>query len=231
MIARALLAALALLLPLQALAWCSLPPPANPSSAPPVQRTFGGVMCLPSVAGVVGKGQGYLQRDFAAVPGATARGGSAWGYWCPKGDGTWVPHTFACLDRQCPASAVKAVAAALAASEPVAALQAVIDGYTLKLTDWSETHDFNCLHSNMLQALQATKPAGNLPPVWRTPAGGSSVYPVASGKLGPPIAGRRAPGSALCDLALLKITSGSYTYGALAGGPATEAVLCIQAAL
>ncbi len=67
-------------------------------------------------------------------------------------------------------------------------------------------------------------------PVWRTPAGGSSVFPVVAGRLGAPLAGRRAPGAALCDLARLRIAVGSYTYGALAGGPTTEAVLCVQVA-
>lgn len=67
-------------------------------------------------------------------------------------------------------------------------------------------------------------------PVWRTPAGGSSIFPVVAGRLGAPIAGRRAPGSALCDLARLRIAVGSYVYGALTGGPSTEAVLCVQVA-
>lgn len=65
-------------------------------------------------------------------------------------------------------------------------------------------------------------------PVWRTPAGGSSIFPVTAGSLGVPIAGRRAPGSALCDLSRLRIVRGSFTYGALAAGPATEAVVCVQ---
>lgn len=68
------------------------------------------------------------------------------------------------------------------------------------------------------------------PAVWRTPGGGSSIYPVTAGRLGAPLAGRRAPGAALCDLARMRIVVGSYTYGSLAGGPANEAVLCVQVA-
>lgn len=64
--------------------------------------------------------------------------------------------------------------------------------------------------------------------VWRTPAGGSSVYPVAGTRIGPPIAGRRAPGNAACDIARFRYIVSSYTYGTLANGPATEAVLCVQ---
>lgn len=70
-----------------------------------------------------------------------------------------------------------------------------------------------------------------LPAVWRTPGGGSSIYPVSGARIGPPIAGRRAPGNALCDLARFRYAAGSYTYGALADGPATEAVLCVQSTL
>lgn len=70
-----------------------------------------------------------------------------------------------------------------------------------------------------------------LPAMWRTPAGGSSVYPVVGTRVGPPIAGRRAAGNAACDLARFKYTAGTYTYGALASGPDTEAVLCVQAPL
>jgi hypothetical protein len=210
-------------------AWCSLPPPATASSAPPVQLAPGPLLCMPTVAGIVGSGRGYLARDFPALPGATTYGGSAWGWWCQAPDQTWRAQTVACLDRYCPGSAAKAVVAALAAPQPLIALQAALDGYAVRLTDWAETHDYNCLHANMRAALQATKPSGTSAPVWRTPSGGSSIYPVTAGRLGPPIAGRRAPGSAPCDLALLKITSGAYTYGALSGGTAAEAVLCVQA--
>lgn len=222
-------AIVALVLPRDAFAWCSLPPPANPSSAPPVARTFAPLSCLPNIGGFGGSGRGFLSRDFAAVPGATTHGGSAWGWWCQGADGAWRPQTVAALDKYTLGGAAKAVAAAAAASAPLAALQATLDAYRVPPNGWVETHDWNCLHSNMVAALQATKPATTAP-VWRTPGGGSSIFPVANGRLGAPIAGRRAPGAALCDLARLRIVVGSYTYGSLAGGPATEAVLCVQVA-
>lgn len=69
------------------------------------------------------------------------------------------------------------------------------------------------------------------PSVWRTPGGGSAIYPISGTRIGAPIAGRRAPGNALCDLARFRYASGPYVYGALSGGPAGEAVLCVQAPL
>lgn len=222
------LAALLLAAPLSVGAWCTATPPANPASGPPVQLPNTPFLCWPSAAGISGSGRGYLQRDFAPVPGATAMGGSAWGWWCQKPDFTWSPQTFACLTKYCPGTALLAVQAALAASSPGAAVQSMLDAYSVTLTDWQETNDYNCLHWNMLVALQATKPPDGAPPVWRVPAGGSAVYPVINGKLGVPIPNRRAPGSALCDLAKLKVVSGAYTYGAFDGGAATEVALCLK---
>jgi len=155
-------------------------------------------------------------------------GGSAWGWWCQKPDLTWQPQVFACLSKYCPSTAIVAVRAALAASSPGAAMQAALDTYSVKVTDWSETNDYNCLHWNMYQALLATKPADGGIQVWRVPAGGSAVYPVVNGKLGVPIPNRRAAGNALCDLAKLKVVSGAYTYGAFDGGAATEVALCLK---
>lgn len=216
-----------LALPAVAGAWCTATPPANPASGPPVQLPNTPFLCWPSAAGISGSGRGYLQRDFAPVPGATAMGGSAWGWWCQKPDFTWSPQTFACLTKYCPGTALLAVQAALSASSPGAAVQKVVDTYSVKVTDWAETNDYNCLHVNMTQALQATKPVDSVP-VWRVPSGGSAVYPVVNGKLGRYIAGKRAPGGALCDLAKLKVVSGAYTYAAYEASAPNEVALCLK---
>jgi hypothetical protein len=215
---------LALLLPLHALAWCTMPPPANPSPLPPVQVAFSPVMCWPSAAGISGSGRGYLQKDIPAVPGATAMGGSAWGWWCQKPDLTWAPQSIACLDKYCPATALVAVRSALAASSPGAAVQAMIDTYSVKVTDWSEINDYNCLHVNMLAALQATKPDAAAPTVYKVPPGGSAVYPLVNGKPGLAIAGKRAPGSALCGTPL--VAAYGFTYGPYTGSAPNEVAVC-----
>ena len=194
---RALIVLGLALLPTMAGAWCSVPPPANPASGPPVQVVFNPTDCWPSAAGISGSGRGYLQKDFAPVPGATAMGGSAWGWWCQKPDLTWQPQTFACLSKYCPGTAILAVRTALAASSPGAAVQALVDSYTVKLTDWSETHDYNCLHSNMVAALQATKPAAG---VWVVDIGTDATkttrpaYPFTNGSRGTTSTARASSG-------------------------------------
>lgn len=231
-----LLAALAfalLLTSVPAYAWCTLPPPAVAASAPPVQLAFAAPSCMPSVVGVVGSGRGYLQRDYPAIPGATANGGRAWGWWCQAPDQTWRTQTVACLDRYCPGNAVKAVAAALAAPAPLAALQAALDAYSVGITDWVETHDYNCLHKRMAADLQATKPMdGAAPLVWRVGASGASLYTVANGTRGALISARRAPANALCDCTAFRVNLTAAgltaTYCAIAGGPDTECALCRQ---
>lgn len=92
---------------------------------------------------------------------------------------------------------------------------------------------FDALNQLAVNAVRARMPPSTPPtgPVWRTPPGGSSVYPVANGRLGAPLAGRRAAGNALCDLAALMVRNGPYTYGAFPGGAANEAALCVQVAL
>ena len=207
-------------------AWCSLPPPPNSSASAPVQRAFDPLACMPTVAGIVGSGRGYLARDFPAVPGATSSGGSAWGWWCQMPDQTWRAQTVACLDRYCPSGAAKAVAAALAASQPLAALQAVLDGYAVRVTDWSETHDYNCLHSNMRAALQATKPAAD---AWIVDAATSAdgtrpAYPFANGVRGSTSTARAIAGSA-CRPDVAQSPSGTAGKVYAAFGPAFSPAL------
>ena len=119
---------------------------------------------------------------------------------------------------------VSYVTAALAASNPAAALQAVVDQHAVTPADWVQTNDYNCLHVNMIQALQATKPDASAPSVYKVPAAGSAVYPAVNGKLGLAIAGKRAPGGALCGTPL--ISAYGYTYGPYAGGAPGEVALC-----
>ena len=208
-------------------AWCSMPPPANPTPGPPTQVANTPVMCWPSAAGISGSGRGYLQKDFPAVPGATAMGGSAWGWWCQKSDLTWVPTTIACLDKYCPATAIVAVRSALAASSPGAAVQALIDTYSVKVTDWAETNDYNCLHVNMLAALQATKPLDSAPQVYKS-AGTGRIYLYKSNTQLGADTGRKTAPDTPCDCTSVKTTVGTSLYCALGGGPSTEVTYCTK---
>lgn len=206
-------------------AWCTMPPPANPASGPPVQIPQAPLQCWPAAAGIGGSGKGFLRKDIAAVPGATAMGGSAMGWWCPQADGSWKTYTVACLSKYCPGTVFGAVGAALAAASPGAALQAVMDAYAVRVTDWSETNDYNCLHVGMVAALQATKPA--TAPAWAVFPSGSSVYPVVNGKLGAPVAGLRAAGGLPCNCAS-PVNQFGYTYCAFQGGAANQVAMCVK---
>ncbi|HNB43304.1 MAG TPA: hypothetical protein PLL72_03815 [Burkholderiaceae bacterium] len=208
----------------QAHAWCTMPPPANPTPGPATPIPNTPAACWPSFAGIGGSGKGFLQRDFAAVPGATSEGGSCWGWWCVDAAGVAAAHTHCALDRYLAAGAKKAIAAALTAPNPSAALQAVADQYAVTPADGTQTNDYNCLHIGMLAALQVTKPDTSAAPVYKVPANGSAVYPVVNGKPGVAIAGKRAPGGALCGTPL--ISAYGYTYGPYAGGAAGEVALC-----
>ncbi|MBS0367662.1 MAG: hypothetical protein JSS57_00530 [Proteobacteria bacterium] len=202
----------------QAAAWCTATPPANPSSAPAVQIPNAAMACWPSAAGISGSGRGYLQKDFAPVAGATVQGGSAWGWWCQKSDLTWAPNTLACLDKYCPGTALKAVAAALASSSPGSALQAAINSYVVRVPDGQEANDYNCLHWNMLQALQATKPPDSTVQIWRTPNVTQRAYLISPSKTcGPTSAGTVGPNT-LCDCTAFSSYVGTSRYCAVGNG-------------
>lgn len=213
--------------PLVAGAWCTMPPPANPSTTPQVQIPNKVHTCWPAKWGLSFlKGQGYIQRDFAAVPGATAEGGSCSAWWCQAADGTWGVESHCALARYTAGGIKDGLVAALAAPDPLAAAQAFADKYVVVLTDPQQINDYNCLHVGVQQLAQATKPASGV--VYKVPSGGSAVYPVVNGKLGVPLAGRRAPGNTLCDLTKLKVVVGAYTYGAFDGSGPAEAALCVK---
>jgi hypothetical protein len=70
--------------------------------------------------------------------------------------------------------------------------------------------------------------------VWRTPAAGTlTLYTVTAGARGTAIFGRKAPASALCDCAALKLTTTVAgivaTYCPVAAASAAEVTLCRQA--
>lgn len=102
-------------------------------------------------------------------------GGQCLGYWYQDDKQGLTPVTFCCLEKYCLGSVFSSVTAALASSSPVAATQVIIDGASVKANGWSETHDFNCLHDNMIRALQATKPIAT-GPVWVVSS--TAAYPL-----------------------------------------------------
>lgn len=183
--------------------------------------------------------------------------GAAGAWWCPGSKpGTWRGAWYGGTWSDAAQFAAVVAPRVLAASSPWAAFRAEAAAVSMPPAGSAaecrvrELQHGACLrlyttsaapYPGPFSAAQATAPARCgpapncdgivVPPpvlVWRTPAGGSSIFPVSAGRLGVPISGRRAPGAALCDLSVLRIAVGSYTYGALAGGPATEAVVCVQ---
>jgi hypothetical protein len=158
-------------------AWCTMPPPANPGPAQP-QLPNVAHKCWPQKWGLSFlSGQGYVEGDIAAVPGATTEGGHCAAWWCKDSAGAWNVESHCALTSYTVGGVMSGITSALGATDPVSALQAFADKYVVTLTDPGQINSYNCLHWAIQQQAQATKPSAVPPPVayWVT---STTAYPL-----------------------------------------------------
>lgn len=205
--------------------------------------------CLPPSDGTPVTLQG---RNYIEGYEPTAHG--TWrAIWCPTGrfspiTGTeiWQLYTHAVLDKYATVSARSVINGALLilkTPDPLAELDAVLKSGefippagTQDRYDWEATLYAGCVEGERLgpsgtpvNGTSCTPPTPlpvTVVQVWRVTASGSTLFPYSAGKLGAPIAGRRAPGGATCDHSKPAVKVGSATYLPLVGAPANEYAAC-----
>jgi hypothetical protein len=196
-------------------------------------------------------GKGYME-------GADSRFGGTWrSVWCPTGQidpatgmVVWTLYSHAVLDKYRTVSMTlvwEMGRMMVAAPDPLAELASAIKAREFippvgssDRFNWESLLYAACLENvrvNPAGLLNVTNnckvPAPVVVPVdvWRTPASGTfTLYTVKNGALSGIIAGRKATANATCDCAAGKATSGTSTYCALPGAPATEVTLCKKVA-
>lgn len=192
--------------------------------ATPARGQTLGFECAPKEFG--GSGTYYTVTD-------TADGRSRFWVCGRNADGSPKLQHLTRLADWSPSSACSgAVAAADAAPDLVAAANAALAACRAEpAASTTAGQRYGALKAAGKAAVMAKWNADNPPAggaVYRTPSGGSAIYPVVNGKPGLALPGRRAAGNALCNCAVTKVTSGSYTYCALDGGPPTEVAVCLK---